>query len=305
MKTLNDVFPLWASGGGIFSALDNYTVPWKNESTVNIQSLDLEYHGNVSGQKTISPLVEKMLSNGTLTSASVNMLCLAAISMYGIIWAKQWGILKASYDPLQNHDLTETLTSDEKVIEYGKRDTRTDNLTHQKRGTDSTQSSGQDTRTDNLSSREQGTVTLTLNTTDTTTPNLTSTNDVGVYGFNSATAVNSDTSTSHATGTNTETRTGTETTGTDVTTTNTGTVQNSGSASGQVSYDTTETDGGTQQHVLSGQDIETRNYSKSVTGMTGKTPQEMLSADRDLWQWIFFRDVVFPDLNALLTIQIY
>ena len=299
MKTLNDVFPLWASGGGIFSALDNYTVPWKTESTVNVRSLDLEYHGNVSGQKNISPLVRNLLSDGTLTSASVNLLCLAAISMYGIIWAKQWGILKVSYNPLQNHDLTITLTSDEKVIEYGKRDTRTDNLTHQKRGTDSTQSSGQDTRTDNLSSREQGTVTLTLNTTDTTTPNLTSTNDVGVYGFNSATAVNSDTSTSHATGTNTETRTGTETTGTDATTTNTGTVQNTGS------YDTTETDGGTQQHVLSGQDIETRNYTKHVTGMMRKTPQEMLSADRDLWQWNFFRDVVFPDLNALLTIQIY
>ena len=305
MKTLNDVFPAWASGGGIFTALGNYTLPWSNESTVNAQSLDLEYHGNVSGQKNVSPLVQNLLSDGTLSSASVNLLCLAAISMYGIVWAKQWGILKASYNPLQNHDLTETLTNDAKTIEYGKRDTRTDNLTHQKRGTDSTQSSAQDTRTDNLSSREQGTVTLTLNTTETETPNLTNSGDNGVYGFNSVTSVPSDTSTATATGTDTVTRTGTEATGTDTTTTNTGTVQNSGSASWQVSYDTTETDGGTQQHVLSGIDTETRNYTKTVSGMTGKTPQEMLFADRDFWQWNFFRDVVFPDLNALLTIQIY
>ena len=54
-KRLNDVFPDWLTGGGIFSTLQTFPVPWKGE---NISAaLDLEYHGNVSGEKIISDII--------------------------------------------------------------------------------------------------------------------------------------------------------------------------------------------------------------------------------------------------------
>ena len=56
---LQSIFSNWITSG-IFNALDSFDVPWKDD---NISStLDIEYFGNISGNKTVSPLVEKLLS---------------------------------------------------------------------------------------------------------------------------------------------------------------------------------------------------------------------------------------------------
>ena len=35
------------------------------------------------------------------------------------------------------------------------------------------------------------------------------------------------------------------------------------------------------------------------------TSQQMITSERELWQWNFFQDVVFPDLTKLLALRIY
>ena len=88
----------------------------------------------------------------------------------------------------------------------------------------------------------------------------------------------------NSTGTNTVTQTGTDTN----------------------TYNTTDTDTGTQNEADGGQDTHTRNYHLTRSGNIGvTTSQQMIESERSLWLWNFFRDVVFPDIDHVLTIQIY
>ena len=257
---LNDVFPDWLSGGGIFSTLQTFPVPWKNE---NISAaLDLEYHGNVSGDKIISPLVEKIKSGDTLTETEKTLLATSILAVCGVNWGKQWETMSFKYDPIENYSMKEQMTNDETIDAYGKTHTRTENLTHTKTGTE--------TRTPDL--------------TDTTTPNLTTTSDNSVYGFNSNAAVPTGEQTQSSTGTSTNTRTGTDT----------------------QEYNTTDTDTGTQSETDGGQDTHTRNYTLTRSGNIGvTTSQQMIESERALWMWNFFQNVVFPDIDRVLTLQIY
>lgn len=258
-KRLNDVFPDWLTGG-VFSTLQTFPVPWASENISD--SLDIEYHGNVSGGKIISPLVENILSGDSLTGTEKTMLATAILSMYGVNWGKQWETLAFEYNPIENYSMTEEMANDQTIDAYGKTRTRTDNLSHTKTGTE--------TRTPDL--------------TVTTTPNLTTTSDNSVYGFNSSSAVPTEEQTQNSTGTNTDTQTGTDTR----------------------TYNTTDADTGTQNETDGGQDTHTRNYHLTRSGNIGvTTSQQMIESERSLWLWNFFRDVVFPDIDHVLTIQIY
>jgi hypothetical protein len=257
---LNDVFPDWLTGGGIFSTLQMFPVPWLEEDISG--ALDAEYHGNVSGDKIISPLVEKIKSGDILTETEKTTLASAIFSICQVNWIKQWETLSFEYSPIENYSMTEQMTNDRTVDEFGHTRTRTDNLQHTKTGT------------------EQDAPDLT----DTTTPNLTSTDENSVYGFNSTNPVPSDEQTKHATGTNTNTRTGTDTR----------------------TYNTTDADTGTQTDNDGGSDTRTRNYTLTRSGNIGvTTSQQMIESERALWVWNFFRDVVFPDIDRVLTLQIY
>jgi len=259
LKRLNDVVPDWKVNG-IFTALQGYDVPWKSE---NMEStLDLLYHGNRSGQKIISPIVESILSDDYLTDVDLNALAVTAFKVYGKNWAKMWETLSFEYNPIENYSMVEQMTNDETVTEYGRTTTRTNNLSHMKTGTE----------------------TDTPNTTETTTPNLTNTTNTGVHGFNSSESVPTGTESQTATGTNQVSRTGTDTT----------------------TYNTTDADTGTQTDADTGTDTHTRNYSLTRSGNIGvTTSQQMIQSERDLWKWNYFTDVVFPDLDKLLTICIY
>lgn len=140
------------------------------------------------------------------------------------------------------------------------------------------------TRTDNLKHTKTGTETETPDTTETETPDLTTENDNSIYGFNSVDAVPTGEQSTKQTGTNTRKKTGTD----------------------EVEYDTTDEDTGTQKFADTGTDTRTRNYTLKRSGNIGvTTSQQMLQSERDLWQWSFFYDVVFPDLDRVLTIPIY
>ena len=74
----------------------------------------------------------------------------------------------------------------------------------------------------------------------------------------------------------------------------------------ETTFDTTDTDTGTQTTLDGGSDTHTRNYTLTRSGNIGvTTSQQMIESERALWVWNFFRDVVFPDIDRVLTIQVY
>lgn len=121
-----------------------------------------------------------------------------------------------------------------------------------------------------------GTNTRTPNLTETETPNVTRESEMNRFGFNSENAVPTDTETETQTGTNTTTTTGTD----------------------ETAIDSTETDGGRDTH--------TRNYELTRAGNIGvTTSQQMIESERALWMWDYFHDIVYPDVDRVLTINIY
>ena len=259
LQKLNEAFDNWKTGGGIFSVLQTLPVPWSSESIA--QSLDFIYHGNRSGGKFASPIVNEF-ADGALTLAEKTAIAQSILSVFGVSWSKIYRTMSEQYDPIENYSMTETMTNDVTVDEHGHTITRTDELEHSKTGTE----------------------TETPDTTETITPNTTTGTDNAIYGFNSTDPVPTGEQTTTETGTNTTTKTGTN----------------------EIEYDTLETDEGTQTIANTGRDTHTRNYTLRRSGNIGvTTSQQMLQSERDLWMWSFFYDVVFPDVDRVLTLPIY
>lgn len=127
-KILTDVFPDWLTGSGIFEELQDFSVPWAGES-INAY-LDIAYFGMHSGSKPVSVLVENIMTGDELSAAEITLIATTCVALYNVNWTKQWATLSAQYDPIQNYSMTETMTDDETVIDYGKTNTRTDDLTN-------------------------------------------------------------------------------------------------------------------------------------------------------------------------------
>ena len=258
LKRLIDVFPLAITGQGIFNAMNTIeTLPFPVSPLI----MDIEYFGNVSGNKIVSPLIDRFVTNDEISPSQITTLSNIIISMYYERWEKLYSTFELEYNPIENYNMEEVMTDDETVHEYGKTTQRTDNLTHAKTGTETETDNLQEQRTDNLSSQrtdnlsksvnrdttetdnlqEQRTdnlssqrtdnlsksvdrdVTETHNTTDTETPNLTNNTNNKIFGFNSNVGADSDSQIMTSTGTTTNAKTGTVETETDETETNTGT----------------------------------------------------------------------------------
>lgn len=308
MRSLNSLFPGWISGNGIFSKLALLNVPWPTELS---GKLDMEYHGNISGRKPISPLVTSLLGDeDELTEAQKEELAGVIYALCGDIWEKEYATLSYEYDPIENYSMIEQMTNDTNVTTYGKRDTMTDDLTHTKTGTEQVAPLTSELTTDNLSSAHTVNLTdgNTKNLTDQRTANLTDTTNTSTYGFNSATAVPTDSTNETHTGTDTTTHTGTDHTthtGTD-TTANTGTRTVARSGTDTTTYNTTDKDTGTRGNVSSGSDQSVRNYNLTRSGNIGvTTSQQMIQSERDLDMWNFFYSVVFPSVDKVLTLMIF
>lgn len=223
---------------GIFTYLQLKHVPWQSMDIA--QSLNRFYYGNHSGDKIVSPIIDKMLStndNGILSTEQVMQLSDMLYNMYSDKWVKLWEVRNYEFDPGENYNMVENEKTD-----YGKTSTRTDNLQQAHGGT------------------------------DTTTPANTTTEEDTVYGFNSVSGSPADKRV----------------------TTNGGTIQ--------TGYNSTIGNTGTQTYADGGQDRRelTRHGNIGVT-----TTSQMLTEVINLWQWNFFKDVVFRDLDSLLTIPIY
>lgn len=116
-QKLKSLFDWKAGNDGIFYYLQQIaTLPWKN-SNINAV-LDLEYYGNHSGNKDISPLVESLLSERSELSATDKAILANTIfAIYGDKWIADYNVLHAEYDPIENYSSTETEDIDTNNIE--------------------------------------------------------------------------------------------------------------------------------------------------------------------------------------------
>lgn len=216
LNRLEDVIsnPLQA----IFYALQSFDIPWKSLD-INI-NLDSDYCINHSGKKITSPLVDFFIDTetGKIDSTSMSMLANVIYTKYGMKWNKQWDTMYFEYDPISNYDMTEIMTDDETVHEFG----------HAIAGTYS----------------DNGTV------------------ENKKAGFNSSDY--------------------------------------------QKDTQGISQSGGTQSNTESGSNTDTRNYTLTRSGNIGvTTSQQMIEAERNLWMWNFFDTIVYPDIDRVLTINMY
>ena len=152
---LNEVF----SEPSLFKVLKTLyptLYPWAGEE------VDFDYLYNHSGDKTVSPLIDKLVSNqgqAPLENAAIERICKILNARFGTTWQKLYTILSIEYNPIENYSMKEIETPD--LVR-----TETPNIT---RETDRNQ------QTD-----------LTVTTNDT--------NSDDTYGFNSNSPVPQDTS---------------------------------------------------------------------------------------------------------------
>lgn len=258
---------------GIFAYLAEMTpsVPWGSD--VDSATLDAEYLGNFSGQKTIAPLIKNVIlkdsTTNKLTEANLQQLATLIYKLNFSIWDKEYATLNFVYDPISNYDMTETETGS---------------------GTTGNIRNNTGTQTDANTGTVSTTHTGTQGTSDTNTVSGTSTGsaDRGLYGFNSSESVGD--STDSTTNTTSTTATGSSTRTDNLTDSRTD--------------NTTRTRTDNLSESESGTHSDTRTLTRSGNiGVT--TSQQMIEAERELNKWNYFYNIVFPSVDKILTICTY
>ena len=297
-KRLNDVYSGWLTSG-IFSDLQNFDVPWKDKN-IN-HDLDIAYHGNRSGDKIVSVIIDKMLNDdGTISQDNRNKIASALFTVYGENWIKLWNTTTQEYNLLDNTDayITET-TNTEQNTNSSNNGTDTGTVTYKQTGTDTTTGTGtvSHTTTGDDTTKQTGTVTTGGQSTES------STDASSIYGFNSASASNADSQSRNGTTdvNQTETRDTTDKVSHNTTDTETRDTTDT------VEHDTTNTE---TRDLKTGQS-GTEKITGTITHETHKhgnigvtTNQQMLEAERKLWNWYFYT-YVFTDIDKFLTISVY
>ena len=109
LTKLNDIYPNWATGDGVFTDLNALDVPWKNETDTDLyKKLNMSYHGAYSGDKNVSPIVYKFLKSEDENART--KLANIIFTMYADKWGKLWDLTQLEYNPLENYNMVETET---------------------------------------------------------------------------------------------------------------------------------------------------------------------------------------------------
>ena len=283
---LTEAFPNWLVGEGIFSELSKLSVPWSTNSI----DLDIEYFGNHSGEKIISPLVSKLLVDGKLTSDSVTRLASIIFSLNGDNWSRLYSALQEEYKALQNYngDETRTVTTT---------DTGTDKFSHTGSESSTLNDSSSNTRTGSESLESSGSDSLSK--TGTVGSQGSNLSDNNVFGFNSSSSVPSDSSNSSNNSTDTYNLSDKTSYGKKDTK-----VYNNVSDSG--SRESTNTVSNESSDTET-KDLQTNTsetfHREGNLGVT--TSQQMLESEFELRMHYRFFDVVFADVDKTLALQLY
>lgn len=278
---------------------------------VDIGAMCYEYYFGRSGNKSISPFVENLLkiypNNYTLVNESISEII---IIKYADKWRKIYGALTEQYNVIDTISLEEVKTGNNlDRVTYNSQieDTITkqnsETVTYDSQVEDRISKQNSETKTydtqveDNGNTGSKETVTRSTNVQD------------SIYGFNSPVPVGD----SSSVDTTTET---TEGLPTDNVTNNIRT--NTGTDTTQVSGTDTDvrTNTGTDTTQVNGTDTDTK--IKSGTDTTNRSIDETISRsgrDRDAQKLIqdeinlrienIFFDIVYKDLDNILTLQIY
>ena len=297
-KKLNDIYSNWLMSG-IFSDLQNFDVPWKDKN-IN-HDLDIAYHGNHSGDKIVSVIIDKMLNDdGTISQDNRNKIASALFTVYGENWVKLWNTTVQEYNLLDNTDayITET-TNTEQNTNSSNNGTDSGTVTYKQTGTDTTTGTGtvSHTTTGDDTTKQTGTVTTGGKSTES------STDASSIYGFNSNSASNADSQSRNGTTdvNQTETRDTTDKVTHNTTDTETRDITDT------LLHDTTNTEtrdlktGQTGSEKVTGT-VTHETHKHGNIGVT--TNQQMLDAERKLWNWYFY-NYIFSDIDKFLTISVY
>lgn len=343
LMKLDEVFPDSLVGKGIFHYLDELDVPWKGE--IQPLFLDMQYHGNRSGCKYVSPLVKKLAGQEeSVTESLYTSLASVLWSLYGLQWSKLYATLSLEYNPIHNYDMNEN----EEITREGSSSTsssqtRTDNLSHKREADNSDTETGtvgvvtasSNEKTLDLSHTKTGTDTdkqtgtVKVATTEGGTVSVegqnTSDNANNIYGYNSGVAVPSDKSSTSGTTSSTTTNNlnGTNDTTNDLTVAktinetikDTGTDSDSGSGSSdetrnltfghKISDTTTDTGTVSQEGSGSGQSSGSETRKLSRSGNIGVTTSQQMIKS-ERELWLWtFFERVFSDIDSVLVLQIF
>lgn len=285
---------------GIFNALDAFGVPWAD---LNISAqLDMAYF-NHSASKTVTRFIEYLVGESPNTYRSIIARQLA--TLYNDKWSRLWALGDIEYNPLDTEAYSETETIEGNTSDSG---TDTGTVTHDIDRTDTgtVGNSGNQTTTNTGTVGDSATQTTT--NTGTVSDSGTNAQNENLFGFNSSTAVGANSSG----GTNTNTRTN------NLTEQVTGSSTRTDNLTEQVTTSNTET----RNLANSTDDTETRNLATSHEGtheqtrtlektgrsgsvVSGTRPQDLILAERELWMWNYFYDVVFPDVDEYMCLSVY
>lgn len=311
MRTkLKDVF-LDAISAGIFDTFQNLNVPWKDEGID--ESLDLFFITNY-GERLISPLTNTCLdTTGKLTAAKQTLLATAIVNLFGKNWTKEYAVLSAQYDPIENYSMEEKHTGNDTRLETP---TNWKETTTEKPGVNGYSETETQTPTNWKESRKETVGDDGYTETETQTPtdwektieSDKADNDVegstSLYAFNSSDPVPISKSETQTDSKSVETQSGTyetkkEISGEkDVDIERTGTYETKREIEGEKITETGHT--GTYEDKTTYDSTLTRSGNIGVT-----TSQQMIEQEINLWKWNYFRDVVFPDVAKALTISLY
>ena len=259
---------------GIFTYIKNSltTVP---DYLQDIAVINQDYYYRHSGSKIVSPLVYHFLDDtGKLNNDSCYSLARIIVNDYKTNWDKLYKALTIDYSPIENYESIEESTDNRS---HTSDHTGTDGTTHT--GTDTTAQTGEDTTTDG------GTIGTTNSIKDGTEKTVN-----GIAGFNTQDEFSKDTS---------STKTVNQV------------VQNDEkrNLTGSTKYGKTETNtlDTTDNTTYNSTIKETDSWSHSLhrhgnIGVT--TTQHMIELEIVLRQKNFF-DIVFSDIDRLLTLSIY
>lgn len=279
-RLLNQIFPDWDNGGGIFSVLATNTIapPWGE--LVSSTGLDIYYHGEHSGEKFVSPICYNWIDeDGILTEIGKDRLSVAVQAKYYQKWRHLWELYISEYNPLDTYNITDSETRS--LSSTGSEAaTRTPDLTKK----DTLQQNDTDSHTTNGSVTHGESV-------NTVTESTNKVNDQ-VWGFNGEDPVDKTQTLTESNSEATETHSGIDS--------NTSTT--SGTNSRTASNTHTETGSETNNVQRSGSESET--ISRTRSGNMYRSPSELLSFDREFWMEDFFT-IVFRDVDILLTLDIY